>query len=403
MPYDSARDLPTFVEMETQLRAARLLRWLLPREARKRLDDVRSQMNELADTVDDFYDRLGDRHWVMHDSLNVERIRAILDENRSPEDTERGLIGLYQDGDTLRWMVQTLRGLPAMRPRHHLIQQAETDYRAGRYYSTVLVLIAAMDGFVNDFQPALRRGMHARTPAEMDAWDSVVGHHKGLTSILPVFQKSFKALHEDEVHEVYRHGIMHGMVVNFDNDIVATKAWNCLFAVADWARAEVKQATPAKPEPTWREVLAMVAENGRDRAALDAFTPYRLRAGDPGFEQDDAHVACSAFLDLWARRNYGYMNDAMAGFMHEDDGTGPRKTREAFKDHPLESFEILELDVTAAAVCIVTVGLTVNGTPHERPLRWIREDDRREVSPIGRAGTWRLLTWGADYILADTD
>jgi len=401
MTYESARDLPIFVELESQLRAFRLLRWILPREQRAHLEELGPQLEQLAATVDDFYARLGDRHWVMHESLNVEHIRALLDDHESAEDAESALIHLYQDGDALGWMVRGCSGLPAMQSRLHLLDLAERDYREGRYYSTVLVLIAVMDGFVNDFEPSVRRGMHARAPAELDAWDSVVGHHKGLTHALPVFQKTFKGLHEDEVFEVYRHGIVHGMVVNFNNPVVATKAWNYLFAVVDWARAETKRNTPAPTVKTWRETFALIAENAQDRKAMDAFTPHALTRESPGFEVNEAYVACRKFLELWTQKNYGHMHAAMASLMREDDGSGPAKIREAFEGHMLESFEILRLDFAAAAVCIVTVRLTVGGVEYERPLRWLRENEQNEVAAIGRPGAWRLMTWGADYILND--
>jgi hypothetical protein len=42
-------------------------------------------------------------------------------------------------------------------------------------------------------------------------------------------------------------------LVNFDNDIVATKAWNRLFAVADWAASRQKRAIPPDPKPTMKE------------------------------------------------------------------------------------------------------------------------------------------------------
>lgn len=38
-------------------------------------------------------------------------------------------------------------------------------------------------------------------------------------------------------YSVFRHGIMHGMVTNFDNEVVASKAWCMLFAVCDWVDA----------------------------------------------------------------------------------------------------------------------------------------------------------------------
>jgi hypothetical protein len=45
----------------------------------------------------------------------------------------------------------------------------------------------------------------------------------------------------------------HPDLVNFDNDIVATKAWNRLFAVADWAASRQKRAIPPDPKPTMKE------------------------------------------------------------------------------------------------------------------------------------------------------
>ena len=86
----------------------------------------------------------------------------------------------------------------------------------------------------------------------MRAWDRVDWappwtdqRHAGL------HQKRKKVIKEP-VYELYRHGIVHGMVVDFDNEIVATKAWNYLFAVVDWAEDKKKQETPAPPAPTWR-------------------------------------------------------------------------------------------------------------------------------------------------------
>ena len=87
--------------------------------------------------------------------------------------------------------------------------------------------------------------------------------------------------------------------------------------------------------------------------------------------------------------------------MRERDGSGPAAIRQAFGEHALESCEILRLDFTAAAVCIATVRLTVDGVAYERPLRWLRENEQDQPAAIGRAGTWRLMTWGAMYILND--
>jgi hypothetical protein len=72
------------------------------------------------------------------------------------------------------------------------------------------------------------------------------------------------------LYELYRNGIIHGTLLNYDNDVVATKAWNRLFAVVDWAKARTKEQQPPRAEPTWWEVFAQLADNARkERAAKE--------------------------------------------------------------------------------------------------------------------------------------
>ncbi len=141
-------------------------------------------------------------------------------------------------------MVMRLNGLEAMRPRLDLTRKALADYQSGRHYAVVLVLLSVMDGFVNDFEPATRRGIHTRTPEEMDAWDSVVGHHIGLSSAHRSFTKTIKATRTEEVHDLHRHGLVHGTVVNFDNVFVSMRTPACC----------------PSPNFTWRRRLAASGE-----------------------------------------------------------------------------------------------------------------------------------------------
>ena len=86
----------------------------------------------------------------------------------------------------------------------------------------------------------------------MTAWDSVVGHHLGLTNALKAYKKTFKKRVDEEVYDLHRHGIVHGTITRFDNVVVATKAWNMLFAVVDWAAATGKARQPEAPKLTPR-------------------------------------------------------------------------------------------------------------------------------------------------------
>ncbi len=60
-PYKSARDLPSVVEMTEQLRGFKSLTLLVGREQRSALRKIESQLTDLVQTIDGFYERLGKR------------------------------------------------------------------------------------------------------------------------------------------------------------------------------------------------------------------------------------------------------------------------------------------------------------------------------------------------------
>ena len=44
-------------------------------------------------------------------------------------------------------------------------------------------------------------------------------------------------------------GIMRGMVIDYDSDVVASKAWCMLFAVGDWVDAEIRKRETEDEDP----------------------------------------------------------------------------------------------------------------------------------------------------------
>ena len=230
-PYGSAHDLPSYQELDRQIQGGKLLTRFIAREQRSELLKLEEQMNRLVAVVDRFYERLGPRNWIFHELLNVSAIEAILDQTGTDEEAEQRFIDLYRDNDNLTSWIRRLSGVEGLRERAHQIERALEHYDTDQFGSTALQLIAVMDGFVNDFEPDQRRGLASRDPDTMTAWDSVVGHHLGLTNALKAFDKTIKKRVDEEVYELHRHGIVHGTVTRFDNVVVATKAWNMLFAL----------------------------------------------------------------------------------------------------------------------------------------------------------------------------
>jgi hypothetical protein len=395
MPYESARDLPSFVEMSQNVRSIKLLRFMLPKDQRRTVKELETQLHFLGDTVDRFYAVLGPRNWIFHDSMSVQEIADLLDDSASPAEAERKLIDYYQNPETLQFMIPGLNIFEALRKRKHLVRRAEDDYFAGRYYACIHVLLSVMDGFVNEFVSA-RRGLHTREAEELDARDSVVGHHMGLTRAHATFTRRKGATSDEPVYELYRHGIVHGTILSYDNDIVATKAWNRLFAVTDWAKAKVKEQRPPKREPTWRELLAQLADNARKERANKEWKPETVVPSDPSFETHPARVVCEHLLAYWQQRNYGMLATLVSKDIRDAYGRDmPRQVRNEYSSYSLASWEMLKIDHTMPSVCLVEARLTFEtGDEKTAHLRLIFEDATGEYVPSSMPGAWRLMVWG---------
>lgn len=192
-------------------------------------------------------------------------------------------------------------------------------------------------------------------------------------------------------------GIVHGTYLNYDNDVVASKAWNLLFAVADWAEAREKESKAAEPKPTPKHVLkelwTMLSDNAKFDAAAKAFVPVTLQAGQAELVDHPAYNACDEYLTWWTRRNYGFMANAIARTFRTRRGKKMAgQVSEEYKSYALEAYEIVQLEQMALAACVVQVKITVNGDEKIVSLRWIYEDDDGSVR-VSPSACWRLMNW----------
>jgi hypothetical protein len=224
-----------------------------------------------------------------------------------------------------------------------------------------------MDGFVNDVEPASRRGLHTREGGEMVAWDSVVGHHMGLSAVMPTFLKPFKRRHEDEVFEVHRHGIVHGMIVNYNNQIVATKAWNMLGAVADWATALQKAANPVAPKPSLKETWSSLTNLAAYRRYEKEFVTSTIEADQPGFADDDVVRIATEFLEAWKHGRWALVARFMPPILRasSSDGELAREAKNTFESYNLTDFEIASLTYDQASTAAISGVAEVNGERKE--------------------------------------
>ncbi|MDF1595124.1 MAG: hypothetical protein P1T08_03330 [Acidimicrobiia bacterium] len=404
-PYRSAHDLPSFVEMRQQLKAFKALTFFVMREKRSEIAELETRMNEMADRVDAFYERLGARHWVFTDWMNLREVDAILDETSTPDEAEHRLIELYRDAEATKWHLLRLRGVPGLSERHHLLVRAREDYDAGRFDACTLLLISVMDGFVNDFEASERQGLAARDADEMVAWDSVTGHHLGLTNALKPFLKTIKKRIDEEVFEVHRHGIVHGSVVNFNNIVVATKAWNLLFAVVDWSIATTKKATEdtKPPPPTLRETFGRLAEHGRKKKARELFEPWTISREREAFDSDEVVALSKLFFEAWQKKQWGKLVPLMPPQLigHKSAGQAAEYAKSWFDMHEVTDVVLERVEYTQSCVAEARGKATIDGTTGNLRLRWVRYDNEGNLALNDEGGSWHLAVVAPHTYLVD--
>ena len=386
--------------MERQIAAFRLLSLFLSKDQRRQIKELEHERRRLTGLVDSFYGLLGPRNWVFTGDFNVAAIEHVVAAEDS-DAAEARLIDYYKEDDRIAFPLARLHRFDVMRSRIGLLRKALADYEAGRYYSTVLVLLTVMDGFVNEFDRSVRQGLHARPAEDMVAWDSVAGHHLGLSHAQESFLKGFRRTDLSEVTELYRNGILHGTLVNFDNEIVATKAWNRLFAIADWADARQRQAQPAKSTPSLRESLARWKKIQDRTAQIEKWQPHEYEPDSSDGGQSEVARSCVDFLERWHKHQWGLVGAHFIelGTIRRPAGELARLAKDLYSSHELSSWTIRRVRHVAAAVAHTDVDLLVNGSTYRTSLRWVRIDDAGDNATEWEPGRWTLSLYGPSNFL----
>ena len=118
--------------------------------------------------------------------------------------------------------------------RIRLAKLAQDDYLSGRYHACIPLLLSLLDGLVNDVSNHV--GFFAAN-VDLTAWDCIAAHETGLKALAAILSESRKKTNEKSICVPYRHGILHGRELAFDNKVVAAKCWAAMFAARDWAAA----------------------------------------------------------------------------------------------------------------------------------------------------------------------
>jgi hypothetical protein len=375
-------------------------------EALKQIDHLAVQTEELTSMPDDFNDLFADKGWIMYSRMNNDLAKKAIDLGKSGhfDEAERVLIEFYSP-EKIANELKTMIAVEAFRSRMPLAEKALADFKEGRYYATVLVVLSLLDGMVNEIQ---QKGFFTQG-VDLTAWDSVAAHSKGLQRLTSILSQSRKKTRTGSLTLPYRHGIVHGMDLGYDNQMVAVKSWVALFATRDWAvMAERNQleAPPPKPEKTWKELFQQIQDLERDKKALSSWKPRNIEVGtnippfgEPtDYDSDSPEQKFAEFLHYWQANNYGYMAKCIATHMGHPTKELPMRVREEYSGKQLKSWEFRKIEDEAPAITVISVYVAYeeNGLTNTKLVeaRLICEDDHDFGVMHGKPGSrWSLVTW----------
>jgi hypothetical protein len=342
-------------------------------ERAKQLEPHLLEMAYLPDKFNDVFAELG---WIMYEMLEVDIAkRAIELANTGNIELAETELANYYTPEKIKLNLLTLHGVEAFHPRIELANKALTDYAEERYHACVPVVLALLDGMVNEIhgkQKGLRRGFSSDA-SDLEAWDSIAAHSKGLNQLKSIFNTGRYSTISEQITIPYRNGILHGMDLGYGNKIVAAKTWAALFAAREWAlkaEAGLLEAQPEVPEKTWTQLLKDIVELDKTKKAIDQFSPTEhvyddgvIISDNNEFGIDTPEYVVAQFLLLWKKNNYGKMGGLVSIYMNGKNPKGfPSKIRTIYRDKSFLEFKITSVIKKSLAIILV-VG-TVKYTEH---------------------------------------
>jgi len=422
------QDIPSFTKARSDAKKLRALKDAMPvlrgpmkligvdadqiDDALKDTDGLVASMEEITTLPDRFNDHFASYGWIMYEEMNLQTAKTALEKADSGdiEGAEAYLVEYYNP-ETVQQKLRRMKDIEEFRPRMTLAQKALADYREGRYHACVPVVLALTDGMVNELHlkaKGKRKGLSAEG-ANLEAWDSVSAHSNGLGQLVPILMKGRNKTTTQQIDIPYRHGIMHGMDLGYDNKIVSAKTWAALFSLRDWAiKVEKGAIGPVSPEktPGITDLVHQIQKNQEDQQHLTEWEPREVKPGrdipvsgkPENYEEGSPERSLAEFLGYWLDGNYGFMAKRSLASIGSKGPANPRDLNLAYSKRVLKAFEFEAVRDQAAAITVITTKLSYEENGHEVErsfeFRLINIDSKGKAQVRGQPdSSWFILNW----------
>lgn len=414
---ESIQKLLSDIENMTQLAKHLKSMGLLNDKAEARLHNLEALHNkakELSQISDRFNDHFSKNGWIAYENMNLDTmLQAIELADSGQTDQAETLLVEYYSSETVKFWLQQMNKIQAFKPRMRLARLALKDYEEERYHACIPVLLALIDGLVNDLND--HKGFFADI-TELEAWNSISAHKKGLVELGNIFKTGRNKTRQDNITIPYRNGIIHGTDLGYDNRIVAAKTWGALFALYDWAlKAEAGKLEQSDAENiSIDDMHNKIKENAETKRLSAEWQPREIAVGSSfpisgnpeEYNSDSPEKKLVEFLHYWKNKNYGYMAKCIPLSPGKTEGQMPKAIKEIYENVELYSFEIMSCTDVAAPTTEIEVKLEYN---HSRlgeltknftyRLLYLNSNGKSEIRSV-EGHHWYIMNW--NYITFTT-
>ena len=383
------------------------------------VDQLRKEINVFSPLADEFNHYFSEKGWIAYDSFHVPTMeKAVsLAKKGNEKEAEETILDYYRDINLMRIMI-IKRGssVEVFRPRKQLALYALDDYENGRYYSCVLLLLTIIDGVASDISGNYSFFADNSDPT---SWDSIAGHSTGLTKLKAIFNQSRRKTRIEEIHTPYRNGILHGRDLNYNNIYVAAKCWGCLAAVLDWGRdvAAGKKQPPLqeqeKPQTLkesiaelWSVIIDYSKTHARNQEFLQRINAWKPRQinltaielsniASSAFDEHSPERVAVEFLELWIKRNYGYMAERVEyNPKYEPKSSHIQRIREIYGTKKLINYRITRLEDIGSILSEIEFQLQIEDedSTYESQVKFRMCYEGENVISGEPGGIWRIVS-----------
>lgn len=175
-------DYPSIKLQYDQIKAMQFLNLIMPKEQRKKLDRIRSRMEDLIMTMEEYNNNFFDCWWIAYSLINVEFMKNAnqIFGNNGIEKAEEFIVNYYiKNYKNSKRFIQYSTN--EFRKRANIIDESFENYKNEKYYSAVTLFLTIADGVINDFKK--NKGFFTEGVG-LDCWDCFVECDRGLKTYI---------------------------------------------------------------------------------------------------------------------------------------------------------------------------------------------------------------------------